>query len=231
MASSTERIDVGGSPMEVYVSLPEGSGPHPGVVVAQHAGGVDEFICTMCDRLAEAGYAAAAPHLYHRLEDESEGTPRSLIDAEMIADVEATVALLQGRDDVDAERLGVTGFCMGGRVAYLMAAAVPVFKAAVAYYGGNIRVALGGEVSPFERSHEIGCALMFHFGDEDGNPSPEDREMLDAELSHLDKEHEFHHYAGAGHAFMSFGGARYNESADTASWPRTLEFFGRHLGT
>ena len=100
----------------------------------------------------------------------------------------------------------------------------------MAYYGGNTKVALGGDVSPFERSPEIGCPLMFHFGDEDGNPSPEDRVMLDSELNRLGKEHEFHHYAGAGHAFMSFDSPRYSESADTASWPRTLEFFGRHLG-
>ena len=232
MASgATEHIRVGDLEMAVYVSLPEAEGPSPGIVVAQHAGGVDEFIRTMCDRLAAAGYGAAAPHLYHRLGEGDERTPRALKDVEMIADVGATADFLKAHAAIDGEALGVTGFCMGGRVAYLMAAAVPVFKAAVAYYGGNTAIALGeGSASPFERTAEIGCPLMFHFGDEDGNPSPEDREKLDAELRRHGKEHEFFTYPGAGHAFMDFTGQRYRQEAAEASWPRTLEFFQRHLG-
>ena len=232
MASTTERIGVEGGEMELYVSLPEGgSAPFPGVVVVQHAGGVDEFIRTMCDRLAEAGYGAAAPALYHRLGEGEERTPRALKDAEMIADVGPTADFLQANARIDGEALAVIGFCMGGRVAYLMAAAVPAFRAAVAYYGGNTAVALGGEgvASPFGRTAEIRCPLMFHFGAEDGNPSPEDREKLHAELERHGKEHEFHSYAEAGHAFMDFTGARYAEAAAAASWPRTLDFLDRHL--
>lgn len=231
MASTTEHVAVEGGDMELYVSLPEeGSAPAPGVVVAQHAGGVDEFIRTMCDRLAEAGYAAAAPALYHRLGEGEERSPRALKDVEMIADVGASADYLRARASVDGEALAVIGFCMGGRVAYLMAAAVPAFRAAVAYYGGNTAVALGeeGTASPFERTAEISCPLLFHFGGDDGNPSPEDREKLHAELERHGKEHEFHSYADAGHAFMDFTGARYAEVAAAASWPRTLDFLARH---
>ena len=135
MSSFTEIIRVDSRDMDLYVSMPDGTGPFPAVVVAQHAGGVDTFICTMTDRLAEAGYVAAAPDLYHRLGPDDSRTPRDLKDAEMIADVQATVAFLQNHSAVDSETLGITGFCMGGRVAYLMAAAIPQFKAAEAYYG------------------------------------------------------------------------------------------------
>ena len=229
MPPVTESITVGDRNMDLYVSLPDGEGPFPAVVVGQHAGGVDTFIRTMADRLAESGYAAAAPDLYHRLEPD-EWSPRQLKDAEMIADVQATVDFLEGHGAVNPASLGVTGFCMGGRVAYLMAAAIPQFEAAVAYYGGNIMVALGeGGASPFDRTGEIGCPLMFHFGEEDGNPSPEDMQKLDAELTGHNKVHEFYTYPNAGHAFMDFSGQRYSGEAAASSWPRTLDFFARYL--
>ena len=142
-----------------------------------HAGGTDTFIHTMCDRLSEANYVAAAPDLYHRLGINDTRSPRTLKDLEMIADVEATVAFLNDHPRVD----NTTGFCMGGRVAY--PAAIPGFKAAVAYYGGNTMTALGENIpSPFERTADIACPLMFHFGEADQNPSPEDMKILDTEL-------------------------------------------------
>ena len=156
---------------------------------------------------------------------------RQLKDKELVADVGATVDFLQAYAAADGDALGITGFCMGGRVVYLMAAAVPAFKAAVAYYGGNIMVPWGEDVpAPFERSGEIGCPLMFHFGEEDSNPSPEDREKLDAELMRLGKAHEFYAYDGAGHAFMDFTREeRHREEADALSWKRTLAFFAQYL--
>ena len=230
MASFTETVKVDNRDMDLYVSMPDGTGPFPAVVVAQHAGGVDTFICGMTDRLAEAGYVAAAPDLYHRLGPDDSRTPRDLKDAEMIADVQATVAFLQSHSAVDSEALGITGFCMGGRVAYLMAASIPAFKAAEAYYGGNTMVALGeGGASPFERTGEIGCPLLFHFGEVDANPSPADMEKIGAELTRHNKPHEFHTYPNAGHAFMDFTGKRHHEAAAAAAWPRTLDFFARHL--
>ncbi|MCK7509610.1 MAG: dienelactone hydrolase family protein [Desulfobacterales bacterium] len=111
------------------------------------------------------------------------------------------------------------------------AAANPHFKAAVAYYGGNIMVPWGeGVPAPFARTAEVRCPLLFHFGAEDGNPSPADMHRLDAELTRHGRPHEFHVYAGAGHAFMNFTNAeRYREDAAETSWARTLEFFTRHL--
>ncbi len=210
-----------------------GAGPFPGIVVIQHGPGVDSFIRAIVDRLAQERYAAVAPDLYHRFPADMEAARKrqQLRDVELIADVNATVAFLRRHPAVDGGRLGITGFCMGGRVVYLMAAVNPHFKAAVAYYGGNILVPWGeGVQAPFARSAEIRCPLMFHFGAEDTNPSPEDRRRLDAELSRQAKPHEFYTYEDAGHAFMDFTNLpRYREHAEKASWPRTLEFFARHL--
>jgi len=172
MASLTERITVGNQDMALYVAVPSDTGPFPAIVVIQHGGGVDTFVRTMTDRLATAGYAAVAPDLSHRLEPGVERTIRQLTDLEVIADVQATVDFLQHQNAIERVSLGITGFCMGGRVTYLMAAALPQFKAAVAYYGGNIMVPWGeGVVAPFARTSEMRCPLMFHFGEEDTNRS------------------------------------------------------------
>ena len=236
MPSSWEKVAVDGADMEVYVSVPDGSGPFPAVVVAQHASGVDKFIQDIADKLAGAGYAAVAPDLFHRITDEMvESTGRSkrdqLSDPEIINDINATVGFLSGHSAVDADRIGVTGFCMGGRVAWLAAATNPVFKAAVPYYGGNIMVPWGSATqAPFALTSGIRCPVLFHFGEIDENPSQEDMLKFDTELSKNGVPHQFYTYPGANHAFMnSANPPRYQRAAAEMSWPRTTDFFAKHL--
>ena len=226
-----------GQDMRLYSGVPSsssGTAPYPAVVVIQSAGGVGEFLCGIVDKLAEAGFAAAAPDLYHRITDpnltENIAKAQSLSDPDVIADVNAAVDWLRNHPSVDQDRLGITGFCMGGRIAWLAAAVNPHFKATVPYFGGNIMVIRGSaEKSPFELTSGINCPMLFHFGELDENPSQEDMAKLDAELTRLGKLHQFHTYPGADHAFMDHTGLRFNQEAADASWPRTLEFFAAHL--
>src|SRR5437867_12543026 len=103
----------------------------------------------------------------------------------------------------ETEHLGITGFCMGGRVTYLMAAALPQFKAAVAYYGGNIMVPWGdGVVAPFARTSEIRRLPMIHIGEDDTTPSLQDIRTLDAALTRDNKNHMSDTYPNARHACM-----------------------------
>ena len=234
MPSFWETIKVDGQDMRVYVSVPSGSGPFPAVVVSQHGGGVDQFIRDMSDRLASEGYAAAAPELYHRITDDmlADGTSRfsHLSDPEIVADINATVDFLRNHSAIDGARLGVTGFCLGGRVTWLAAATNLHFKAAAPYYGGNIMVPWGNaDKTPFELTSGINCPVLFHFGEVDQNPSPEDMAKFGAELTRLGKAHQFHTYPGADHAFMDHTSARHHPEAADASWPRTLDFFATHL--
>jgi carboxymethylenebutenolidase len=238
MPSFTDTLTVNGESMEMYASVPSGSGPRPAVVIAFHVGGVDEFDKVMADRLAEEGYVAVVPDLFHRLSQEVLDGPRlgrldHLSDPDIIADMNAAVDFLKAQSSVDSERIGVTGFCMGGRVAWLMAATNPIFKAVVPFYGGNIMTPWGAaDKSPFDLTAGINCPMLFHFGATDGNPSPDDQAKLDAELTRLGKPHEFYSYPGAGHAFMDFTNPdRYHQEAAEAAWPRTLEFFAKHLKT
>ena len=151
-------------------------------------------------------------------------------DPDIIADINATVDFLQGHQSVDDLHLGITGFCMGGRVTWLAAATNPHITAAAPYYGGNLMVTWGqGEKTPFDLADGINCPVLFHFGEVDENPSQDDMRKLDDELTRMGKTHRFYTYPGADHAFMDYTAARYQKAASEISWPRTLEFFSQHL--
>jgi carboxymethylenebutenolidase len=225
-----ESTQVDGREMRIYLGVPDKPGPHPGIVVAQHGSGVDAPIQDTVHRLHREGYVVAAPELFHRQPARVEGSRVDLLrDDEIIADIDATVAYLATLR-VTVAPLGIMGFCMGGRVAYLMACVNPAFKAAAVFYGGNIMKALGDGPSPFERSAGIGCPVIGFFGVEDGNPSPDDVRKIDAELTRLGKWHEFHLYNDAGHAFQNFTSPeRYRERAARASWAEMQAFFAEYL--
>ena len=235
MPSFTDQLSVGGSEMDMYAALPDGSGPHPAVVIAFHVGGLDDFDRKMADQLAEAGFVAVVPDLFHRFSKEVMDGPRldrlgHLKDADIIADMNAAVDFLTANSAINDDRIGVTGFCMGGRIAWLMAASNQIFKCTVPFYGGNIMGNWGPGDTPFSMSNNINCPMLFHFGAEDGNPSVADRDTFDAELKRLGKDFEFHTYDGAGHAFMDHTNPdRYHEASAAAAWPRTIDFFNNHL--
>jgi len=221
--------------MDMYAAIPDGSGPHPAVVIAFHVGGLDDFDRKMADQLAEAGFVAVVPDLFHRFSKEVMDGPRldrlgHLKDADIIADMNAAVDFLTANSAINGDRIGVTGFCMGGRIAWLMAASNQIFKCTVPFYGGNIMGNWGPGDTPFSMANKINCPMLFHFGAEDGNPSVADRDTFDAELKRLGKDFEFHTYDGAGHAFMDHTNPdRYHEASAAAAWPRTIDFFNNHL--
>ena len=233
MAGRWDTVTVDGGSMRCYVNAPAGDGPFPAVVVAQHAGGVDEFIQTMTDRLADAGYVGIAPELYHREDPNSSDNAivmmTRLRDPNIVQDMNAAVAHLKTLSEADGDRIGVTGFCMGGRVAYLMASHDPELKAAVVFYAGNTMMPWGEGPTPFDRTDQIGCPVMGLVGKDDANPNPDDVAKLDAELSRLDKAHEFHSYAGAGHGFMGEGSPSYHREAAEDAWPKCVGWFDRYV--
>ena len=236
MAAFWENLQVDNHEMSVYSSIPEGSGPFPAVLIAHPASGVGEFTQSIADRLAKAGFVAVAMDLFHRVTEDmtADGTAKNafLDDIQIMADINTTVDWLRSHDAIDGDRIGVTGFCMGGRIAWLAAANNPHFKAVAPYYGGNLWVARGGaSICPHDQMGSINCPMLFHFGEVDENPSQDDMKQLDRELTNLVKSHQFYTYPGADHAFMDFGQPhRYNKGAADASWPRTLDFFNLHLG-
>ena len=228
-----DTVQVNGQPMRIYMGVPEGEPRRVGLLIAQHGPGVDAFIQDVVHRLFREGYIAAAPELYHRQPAQvPEGTTRVglLKDDEIIADMNATLAHMKALKDPAVGPVGITGFCMGGRVSYLMAAANSEIKACSVFYGGNMFKQWGSLPSPFQRTQDIHCPVIGFYGNEDTNPSPDDVNKIDAELTRLGKPHEFHRYNGAGHAFQNFlDAARYRERPARGSWSEMLAFFAQYL--
>lgn len=235
MPSRWDSVKMNGDEMRCYVTVPEGAGPFPVVIVIQHAGGVDEFVRGMSDRFAEAHFLAVAPDLYHRENPGNSDDPLTrmgrLRDATIVTDVNAAIDHAKTINEAQPDRIGITGYCMGGRVTYLMAAKSADLKAAVVCWGGNIMVPWGDGPAPFELSKSIDCPVLGLFGDEDPNPTPADVAKLAAELTRLGKPHEFHSYPGAGHAFMNEGRPSYRAEATADAWRKTVAWFDKHLRT
>lgn len=236
MQTQREQIIVDDSKMKLFVARPDGDKPVPAVVVIQHQNGVDRFTEEMTERAAAEGYFALTPDLYHRdgPECRDDGPTRRgrVRDVNIIKDVNATVGYLKGNNAVDGNRIAIIGFCMGGRVAYLMAAASKDFRAAITWYGGSCFRQWGDGPTPFERTAEIGCPIQGHFGDIDQNPSLADMAKLDAELTKYGKAHDVYVYKDTGHAFMDRHHAdRYVAESDRVSWQRGMEFLKKHLAS
>jgi carboxymethylenebutenolidase len=229
---SVENMTVQGSPMEVLVFQPEGAGPYPGVVVAQHLPVAhrglqkDPFTIDVGERFAAAGYACIIPHVFHWWPaDEDIAVKRAEFrDDRTVADLNAAYAMLAGLDSVDSSRIAIMGHCWGGRVTWVGACSNPDYKAAIMLYGGRVKLAMGG-VPAIELAGQINCPMMGLFGNDDQNPSPADVDDMSAALTAAGIAHEFHRYDGAGHGFQDYTNPerfRAEQSAD--AWKKIFAF-------
>ena len=161
MAAATwDSVTVDGGEMPVYVALPDGGGPAPGVVVVHYAGGVDAFIQSIVERFASDGLAAIAPSLFHRdafSQDSGMDRMMRLPVGQFTRDLAAARAHLGSRPDVRVGGIGVTGIGIGGPVAWLAAAGDEGFGAAVVFYPGRMTAPWAGGPSPSRRRRP--CAV------------------------------------------------------------------------
>lgn len=236
MQTHREQVVVDDSKMNLFVARPDGDRPLPAVVVIQHQYGVDPFMEEMTVRTAGEGYFAVVPDLYHRdgadCQDDGPTRRGRARDENIIKDIGATVNYIRSSKFADGGRVAILGFCMGGRVAYLMAAASKDFKAAITWYGGSCLRRWGEGPTPFERTAQINCPIQGHFGETDQNPSLADMAKLDAELTKHGKAHDFYVYKNTGHSFMDpHHPDRYVAESDRVSWQRGMEFLQKHLAS
>jgi carboxymethylenebutenolidase len=228
-----ENLSVDGSDMLILSAKPEAAGPHPVYIECCHAPGQDGFTEKVLERMAESGYAANSHNLFHRQGPDAAGRDAmgNLTDEEMVRDTEALIGHLGGLDACDTGRLTIGGHCMGGRVALLAGASISGFSAIADFWGGNVMTAKGREApTVIDMVANITCPVVGFFGNDDGNPSPEDVDRLDAELSKHGIAHSFHRYDGAGHAFQNFlNEANYRESQAEDAWGKVIDFFGEAL--
>ena len=231
---------VGGQTMEGYMTQPEAEGRYPAVIVIQEIWGVNSHIQSVTDRLPSQGYVGLAPAMFHRegrmMLGLHEEMPTALArlsqctDANIIADVRAAVDYLKTQPLVQPNRIGIVGFCFGGRVAYLAACNITDLKAAVVFYGGRILQPLGGSgPSPLEQTSQINAPVLGLFGEEDQNPTPSDVAKIEAELKKHRKGHEFHMYPGCGHGFHCDARGSYRRQAAMDAWGKAMAWFDKYM--
>ena len=223
--------------LRAYVSRPPvGHGPWPGVVVLHEAFGLTDDIRPQADRLAAAGYLAVAPDLFTARGALRclQGTFRSMLrrSGPAFGDIEATRQWVAGHPECTG-RVGVIGFCSGGRETVLAACRLPV-DAAVDCYGAWVLsyppAEYGLQWEPIRDAlPDLRAPLLGMFGNDDRNPTPAEVDELDDLLTALGKPHEFHRYDGAGHAFFSADRPAYRQAAAVDGWQRIRAFFGTHL--
>ena len=229
-----------GFDLPAYVARPEGEGPFPIVVVASEIFGVHAYIQDVCRRLAKEGYAAIAPAFFVRVED-----PAPLSDMarvmeivgaagyeQVMGDVDAALEWLHGQIWADSERVGITGFCWGGKVVWQAVARFAAFDAGVAWYGrlAPEEGATGGAPWPVDLAADLKAPVLGLYGEDDrGIPLSSVEAMRDALASAGQTSSEIVVYPGAGHAFHADYRPSYQAEAATDGWSRLLAHFQTHL--
>jgi carboxymethylenebutenolidase len=229
-----------GDRIDAYLARPPGAGPWPGVVVIHHMPGWDGPTKEIARRFAHEGFVALCPNLHFR---EGKATPEEnsasvraaggMPDDRTMGDVRAAVDYLRDLAYLNG-KVGVIGYCSGGRQAYLAACTLSGIDAAVDCYGGGV-VAKPQEltprqpVAPIDFTADLQCPLLGLFGVEDTRPSPDDVARTKAELEKHGKRYEFHVYENAGHAFFAVDRPQYRPHAAVDGWKKVLAWFGTHL--
>jgi carboxymethylenebutenolidase len=230
----------GGDQIEAYLARPLDGGPHGSVVVVHHLPGYDAATKEIVRRFAARGYLAICPNLHHREApgaepDDAAAAVRAaggVPDDRLLGDVAGAIEASRGTGAGNG-KVGVIGYCSGGRQSFLVACNLPV-DAAVDCYGACVvnppPPGMRLNMPPLlDSAPRLSCPLLGLFGADDTFPAPAETAVLAAELERLGKPHEFHTYPETGHAFFAVDRPSYRPLAATDGWRRILEFFGRHL--
>ncbi|HKN56348.1 MAG TPA: dienelactone hydrolase family protein [Amycolatopsis sp.] len=231
----------GGDEIEAYLARPTDPAPRGGVVVIHHMPGYDAATKEMVRRFAAEGFAALCPNLYSREApgadpDDASAAVRALggvPDERLVGDVEGAATYLKALDNANG-KIGVIGHCSGGRQAFLVGCSIQV-DAAVDCYGAFVvnepPAGMPSSMKPLlGLTPQLSCPLLGLFGGDDQYPGPDEVAVFAAELEKHGKEHEFHSYAGAGHAFFAVDRPSYRPEAAKEGWARILDFYSRTLG-
>lgn len=213
-----------------YLARPDNAQPHPGVIVIQEWWGINANIKDIAQRFAQAGFVALAPDLYHGKvvpngePNEAQKAAMSLDHAEVAKNLQGALHALKARPDVAPKQIGVTGFCMGGRMTLSFASqAGAELGAAVGFYPGGY--------DPTEQAvAAIQCPVLALYGGEDTSTPQDTREKFRQYLTDQGKTFDMVVYPGAGHAFFNDTRPQvYAAAAAADAWQRTLAWFTRYL--
>ena len=205
-----------------YRADPAGA-PKGAIVVIQEIFGVNHHIRSVCDRLAGTGYVAIAPSIFDRIEPNFQSgysADEVAVARKFVANPDFPAMLLDTQAAIDAVKavgpVGIIGFCLGGSIAYAAATKLKGLSAAVGYYGGAV-------VRFADDKPKVPTQL--HFGEKDAGIPLTDVETIKAKQPEV----EVYVYPGAQHGFHCDERASYDKASADIAWPRSLEFFAKHL--
>ena len=227
---TTVQYPSGNVRMKAFVAAPTTKEKRPAVLVIQEWWGLSDHIKDIARRYAAEGYVAIAPDLYSRLghalttdAGEAGKLMNSLKLEDGLKDLNATVAYLKSVPEADGERIGVTGFCMGGSYALMLPCVNEAIKAAVPFYGQV--------PNPDTPLQKLSAPVLYFYGEDDGWITKADVQRLAGALKKYNKPGEIKTYPGAPHAFFRDNDPSvYRPEAAKDAWARTKAFFKQHLG-
>jgi carboxymethylenebutenolidase len=222
-----------------YVARPTEDGPHTGLLLVHGIHGYEEHMKDMARRYAALGYAAIVPALYSRdgflcvvEEDDlmkAQAAMAARPNAQAIGDLNGGLRFLRSSPHV-TDRIGLVGFCSGGRLGLVFASSVTGLDVFVNFYSNGLFQSTDvNPVAPGEIAKDLSCPMLTIYGDEDTNPSPDDMTRLRQIVEGTSNTFEFVSYKNAAHAFLSDTRNSYRPETAQMAWGRCLEWLSKYL--
>jgi len=229
-----------GDEINAYFARPLGAGPFPGMVLAHHMPGWDDWYREITLKFARRGYMTICPNLYARA---GHGTPEDVAakvraaggvpDDQAVGDLESAALFLHGLAN-SSHKVGIFGTCSGGRHAYLAVCRTKAFQAAIDCWGGRVvmrddELTTNQPVAPIQYTPDLSCPLLGLFGEEDKGPTPEQVQIHEEALRKHGKDYDFHMYPNAGHGFFYYNRPAYRQEQAEDGWQKIWLFLEKHL--
>ena len=241
LLAETVRIEGhNGDVIDAYFARPLSGGPYPSVVVVHHMPGWDEATKEITRKFAHHGYVAICPNLHHRVGPGSPDDQAAAVraqggnpDAQFLGDANGAIEYLN-RLPYTTDKIGMIGFCSGGRQTYIAACRIPALSAAVDCWGGRViakpeEITERQPVAPIEMTPEMSVPLLGIFGADDASPTPEQVAQTEDVLKQHGKVYEFHMYEGAGHGFFAVDRPGYRPVQATDAWQKVWAWYDKYL--
>ncbi len=240
LAETITMKSANGDWINAYFARPLGPGPFPGMVLAHHMPGWDEWYRETTLKFARHGYTTITPNLYFRV---GHGTPEDVAakvrgeggipDEQSVGDLAGALQYICALPYSNG-KVGIFGTCSGGRRAYLTACRTTGFNAAVDCWGGGVVMAPDQlnpkmPVAPLDYTKDLSCPVLGLFGNDDSHPTPEQVNQQEAELKKYGKNYEFHRYDGAGHGFFYYHRPMYRQEQAVDGWEKVWTFLEKYL--
>ena len=228
------KVKTADGEMPAYRAMPDKGGPFPTVLVIQEVFGVHEHIKDLCRRLAKSGYFAIASELYARQGDPTKYTeiPKLIAEvvskvptAQVMSDLDATVAYAKASGKADTAKLAVTGFCWGGFATWMYAGHNPGLKAAVAWYGVDRKTSDIIPKNPIDIIGDLKCPVLALYGGQDQSIPKETIDKRQEACKASGKTCEVKVYPDAPHGFNADYRPSYRAEAAKDGWAKMLAWF------